>query len=150
MNYRMLPAILACALATLGVTATAQARDTKLLLPLSAAMSANDAKVRLGDSVKFYFGNQPTPPVLERLGADKTNQKTNSFGKSAETACNWAFLSAMLRLQQRAHELGANAVINIVSNYKNVEMSSETQFECHDGAIMSGVALKGEFVKLKQ
>jgi uncharacterized protein YbjQ (UPF0145 family) len=146
----MLPAILACALATLGVTATAQARDTKLLLPLSAAMSANDAKVRLGDSVKFYFGNQPIPPVLERLGADKTNQKTNSFGKSAETACNWAFLSAMLRLQQRAHELGANAVINIVSNYKNVEMSSETQFECHDGAIMSGVALKGEFVKLKQ
>jgi uncharacterized protein YbjQ (UPF0145 family) len=55
----------------------------------------------------------------------------------------------MLRLQQRAHELGANAVINIVSNYKNVEVSSETQFECHDGAIMSGVALKGEFVKAK-
>jgi uncharacterized protein YbjQ (UPF0145 family) len=87
--------------------------------------------------------------VLERLGVDKTSQKTNAFGKSAETSCNWAFLSAMLRLQQRAHELGANAVINIVSNYKNVEVSSETQFECHDGAIMSGVALKGEFVKVK-
>jgi uncharacterized protein YbjQ (UPF0145 family) len=141
-------AVLGCALLALGVTTAAQARDTKLLLPLSAAMSANGAQSRLGDSVKFYFGNQPTPKVLERLGSDKTSQKTNSVGKSPETACNWAFLSAMLRLQQRAHELGADAVINIVSNYKNEEMSSDTQFECHDGAIMSGVALKGEFVKL--
>ena len=148
MAYRKLPVVLACALLALGVTTAAQARDTKLLLPLSAAMSANGAQARLGDSVKFYFGNQPTPKVLERLGSDKTSQKTNSFGKSPETACNWAFLSAMLHLQQRARELGADAVINIVSSYKNVEMSSDTQFECHDGAIMSGVALRGEFVKL--
>jgi uncharacterized protein YbjQ (UPF0145 family) len=140
---------LACALALVGAAAAAQARDTKLMLPLAAAMSDNDAQQRLGDSVKFYFGKQRTPAVLERLGTDQTSQKTNSFGKTPETSCNWAFLSAMLRLQQRARELGANAVINIVSNYKNVETSSETEFECHDGALMSGVALKGEFVRLK-
>jgi uncharacterized protein YbjQ (UPF0145 family) len=127
----------------------AQARDTKLMMPLAAAMSANDAQTRLGDTVKFYFGSQKTPAIATRLGGDKTSQKTNSFGKSADTACNWAFLSAMLRLQARARELGADAVVNIVSNYKNEEMSSETEFECHDGAMMSGVALKGEFVKLK-
>jgi uncharacterized protein YbjQ (UPF0145 family) len=135
--------------AALAIAMPAQARDTKLMLPVAAAMSANDAQNRLGETVKFYFGKQATPKVLERLSVDQTSQKTNSFGKSAETSCNWAFLSAMLRLQQRAHELGANAVINIVSNYKNVEMSSETQFECHDGTMVSGVALKGEFVKLK-
>jgi len=136
--------------AALAIAMPAQARDSKLLLPVAAAMSANDAQNRLGETVKFYFGKQATPKVLERLSVDQTSQKTNSFGKSAETSCNWAFLSAMLRLQQRAHELGANAVINIVSNYKNVEMSSETQFECHDGAMVTGVALKGEFVKIKQ
>jgi uncharacterized protein YbjQ (UPF0145 family) len=141
---------LACMLALVGAAAAAQARDTKLMLPLAAAMSDNGAQSRLGGTVKFYFGKQATPPVLERLSVDQTSQKTNSFGKTPETSCNWAFLSAMLRLQQRAHELGANAVINIVSNYKNVENSSETEFECHDGALMSGVALKGEFVKLKQ
>jgi uncharacterized protein YbjQ (UPF0145 family) len=141
---------LACMLALVGAAAAAQARDTKLMLPLSAAMSDNDAQNRLGDSVKFYFGKQQAPAVLERLGTDQTSQKTNSFGKTPERSCNWAFLSAMLRLQQRARELGANAVINIVSYYKNAENSSETQFECHDGALMSGVALKGEFVKLKQ
>ncbi|MFC0250535.1 hypothetical protein [Massilia consociata] len=47
-------------------------------------------------------------------------------------------------------QLGANAVVNIVSNYKNVENSSATEFECHDGAMMTGVALKGEFVRIKQ
>ena len=124
------------------------AADEKLMMPLAAAMAANGAQARLGDSVKFYFGNQPTPPVKERLGVDKTSQKTNAFRKANETVCNWVFLSSMLRLQARAKELGANAVINIVSNYDNVEMSSETQFECHIGAIMGGVALKGEFVKL--
>jgi uncharacterized protein YbjQ (UPF0145 family) len=140
---------LVCTLVLAGVMSGAQARDTKLMLPLAAAMSDNDAQNRLGDTVKFYFGSQPTPPVLERLAIDQTSQKTNSVGKSAEKACNWAFLSAMLRLQARARELGADAVVNIVSNYKNVETSSDTEFECHDGAMMSGVALKGQFVKLK-
>jgi uncharacterized protein YbjQ (UPF0145 family) len=136
--------------AAIAATAPAQARDTKLMLPLAAAMADNDAQNRLGDDVKFYFGSQKTPAVLQKLGSDQTSQKTNSFGKSAEKSCNWAFLSAMLRLQARAKELGANAVVNIVSNYKNVEMSSETEFECHDGALMTGVALKGDFVKIKQ
>lgn len=127
----------------------AQARDTKLMLPIAAAMADNDAQNRLGDSVKFYFGDQPTPKVVERLVTDQTSQKTNSVGKTPERACNWAFLSAMLQLQKRAHSVGANAVINIVSNYKNQVSSSTTEYECHDGAIMSGVALKGEFVKIE-
>ena len=55
----------------------------------------------------------------------------------------------MLALQKRAHSVGADAVVNIVSNYKNIENSSATEFECHEGNIMSGVALKREFVKLK-
>jgi uncharacterized protein YbjQ (UPF0145 family) len=125
------------------------ARDTKLLMPIEGAMADNNARGRLGDSVKFYFGNQATPKVLERLVTDQTSQKTNSFGKTPERSCNWVFLSAMLQLQKRAHAVGANAVVNIVSNYGNVPMSSETEFECHDGAIMSGVALKGDFVKIE-
>lgn len=136
--------------ALLAAGAPAQARDTKLMMPIAAAMEANNAKARLGDTVQFYFGAQKTPRVLSKITQDQTSQKTNSFGKTAETSCNWVFLSAMLSLQKRAVELGANAVVNIVSNYQNVENSSETEFECHDGAIMSGVALKGDFVKIAQ
>lgn len=147
MKYRILTTIAAAA--TLAAAIPARAADSVHFLPIEAALNANDARARLGDEIKFYFGDQPTPAIAERLGADKTSQKTNSFGKSFETSCNWVFLSAMLRLQARAKELGANAVVNIVSNYKNVERSSATEFECHDGAIMSGVALKADFVKLK-
>lgn len=145
MSKTGLMAVLLIAVAAL----PAQARDTKLMLPIAGAMADNDAQNRLGDSVKFYFGDQPTPKVLERLVTDQTSQKTNSVGKTPERACNWAFLSAMLQLQKRAQSLGANAVINIVSNYKNQVTSSATEYECHDGAIMSGVALKGEFVKIE-
>jgi len=136
--------------AAIAAVAPAQARDTKMMMSIEKAMAANDAKNRLGDQVRFYFGDQKTPAIAERLGSGKTSQKTNSFGKSPETACNWVFLSAMLRLQEEARAVGANAVVNIVSNYKNVENASATEFECHDGAMMTGVALKGDYVKLKQ
>ncbi|NKI72498.1 excinuclease ATPase subunit [Collimonas pratensis] len=140
--------MVAAAAGMLSSAAPVLAADRVVMLPLAAAMADNDAKTRLGEGVRFYFGSQPTPAVQEKLGSDKTSQKTNAFGKSDEKACNWAFLSAMLSLQKRAQNLGANAVTNIVSNYNNVEHSSPTEFECHAGAIMAGVALKGDFVKI--
>ncbi|MFZ6870874.1 excinuclease ATPase subunit [Undibacterium sp. Di27W] len=129
-------------------TVSVQAADNRVMLPIANAMGDNNAQYRLGTSVKFYFGKQATPPVLEKIATDKTSLKTNAFGKTNEKACNWVFLSDMLQLQKRAKELGANAVINIVSNYDNVENSSETEFECHVGAIMAGVAFKGDFVRI--
>ncbi|MES2076885.1 MAG: excinuclease ATPase subunit [Pseudomonadota bacterium] len=146
MNKLISSAILAGA--ALAGALPAQAADTALMMPIAAAMAANDAQSRLGDSVKFYFADQPTPPVASKITSDKTSQRTNGFGKSADKSCNWVFLSAMLALQKRAHEVGADAVVNIVSNYKEKVVASQTEFECHDGAIMSGVALKGDFVKL--
>src|SRR5215471_7733825 len=94
------------------------ARDTKYLLPISTALEIKDAKTKLDGSVKFFFGNQQTPKILAKLGSDVTNLKTNSVGKSDETACNWVFYSAMLQLERRAKQLGANAVVNIVSYYQ--------------------------------
>lgn len=68
--------------------------------------------------------------------------------KSDENACQWAFLSAILSLQNRAEKEGGDAVVNIVSNIHNKPMSSENQFECLVGSIMVNVALKGTVVKL--
>ena len=56
----------------------------------------------------------------------------------------------MVALERRAQQLGANAVVNIVSYYKKDVMSSTTEFECHAGAIIAGVALKGDFVKIAE
>lgn len=126
----------------------AAAADRIVKLPIADALAANDAQQRLGDDVKFYFAGQTTPKVLTQLSSDKTSQRTNAFGKSTEKACNWVFLSAMLQLQKRAVALGANAVINITSNFNNEEMASPTDFNCADGALMAGVAFKADFVKI--
>jgi uncharacterized protein YbjQ (UPF0145 family) len=134
----------------LSVAWPAHARDTKYLLPIAAALEVKDAKDKLDGSIKFFFGNQETPKVLTKLGTDVTNQKTNAFGKSDEKACNWVFLSAMIQLEKRAKQMGANAVVNIVSYYQKNVMSSPTEFECHAGAIIAGVALRGEFVKIAE
>lgn len=128
----------------------AYGRDTKHILPIATAMATKDAEEKLEGSVKFFFGKQEHPKILTRLGTDVSNRKTNAVGKSDERACNWAFLSAMIALERRAKQLGANAVVNIVSYYQRVEMSSTTDFECHAGAVIAGVALKGDFVKLDE
>jgi uncharacterized protein YbjQ (UPF0145 family) len=128
----------------------AHARDTKHILPIAAAMATKDAEEKLDGSVKFFFGKQEYPKVVTKLGTDVSNRKTNAFAKSDEKAYNWAFLSAMIALERRAKQLGANAVVNIVSYYQKIEMSSTTDFECHAGAVIAGVALKGDFVRIEE
>jgi len=49
------------------------------------------------------------------------------------------------RCKSAAKQLGANAIVDTVSYYKKVEMSSATQFECHEGTFTVGVALRGDF-----
>jgi uncharacterized protein YbjQ (UPF0145 family) len=58
-------------------------------------------------------------------------------------------LSALLALHQRAITLGANAVVNIRSNYKNDLFRSDTEYTCGAGGLMAGVALIGDFVLIE-
>ncbi len=111
------------------------------------AMNTEDAKSKL-EGVKFAFGTTSIGKVSQRYGEFQTNKKTNAFGKSDERACNWAFLSAMISLHDRAITEGGNAVINIRSNYKNNKTSSETTFQCGAGNVVAGVALIGVVVKI--
>lgn len=126
----------------------AQARDDRLMLPLEAALNTAAAQERLDKGVKLYFGKQKHPKVAVNYGEWDTNKKTNAFNKSDREACEWVFLSAALELQERARKQGGNAVINIKSNYKNIETVSDIEYMCGAGALMAGVALKGTVVKL--
>jgi len=100
------------------------------------------------EGVQFFFGNQPHPAVVESFGEFRTNKKTNAFGKDDYTACEWVFMSAMLQLHKRAISVGANAVVNIRSNFKNRVVSSDTEFTCGAGFATAGVALIGDFVRI--
>ena len=125
----------------------APARNTIHKLIIANFMANPEYAGRL-EGVSFFFGDQPHPVVDENFGEYRTNKKTNAFNKTDEAACEWAMLSAMLSLHQRAQSLGANAVIDIKSNYKNNEESSATEYTCGAGALMAGVALIGTFVTI--
>ena len=62
-------------------------------------------------------------------------------------ACNLAFVAALIEFEKYAKKAGANAVVNVVSYYKNVEMASATELECHAGAAAHAI-LRGDLVKL--
>jgi uncharacterized protein YbjQ (UPF0145 family) len=137
-----------CAIAALCWVPAGLARDQVQDFPLNKALSSSDAKAKLGDSIKFAFGSASIGTVAKNHGEFRTNKKTNAFGKSDEKACNWAFLSAMITLKDRAVTEGGNAVINIRSNYKNNPTSSETTFQCGAGNVVAGVALIGDVVTI--
>ena len=133
---------------TLAVAPAADARDSRQHFDIAQAIAAGKADGTLDGSVKFHFKGGATP-AAQRLGPATTNKKTNAFGKSDETACQWAMLGALKALQEAAKARGANAVIDIESNYKKQVFTSATQYECGAGGVMAGVALKGVYAKVK-
>lgn len=135
----------AAAAAAVLVSAPANARDTRHLLPIKDVLEMPEAREKLDGSVRFYLAGMKTPKVLESKGSDVSNRKTNGVGKSDEEACRWAALSALLAFQETAKSKGANAVVDLVSYYKKNEFSSPDQYECHAGAVVVGVALKGNY-----
>jgi uncharacterized protein YbjQ (UPF0145 family) len=137
-------------LVSAGLTGAADARDSEYKLPINEVTQNPEFKARLGDAVVFRFGNGKMPAGAQSLGEFVTNKKTNSVGKPDEEACRWAMLSALLELRERAEKEGGNAVVNIVSYYKKDTYSSPTEYECHAGGLIAGVALKGTVVKLRK
>jgi hypothetical protein len=128
--------------------APAQARDTEYHLKIDEVLQNAEYQQKLGNAVRFYFGNQQAPHAEKTFGEFVTNRKTNSFGKPDEEACRWAMLSALIELRDRAWKMGGNAVTNIVSYFKKETASSEAVYECHAGAFVAGVALRGTVAKL--
>lgn len=129
---------------------TGDARNTVHQLSIADALAEGEAKGVLIDGIALYFGDQATPDVEKSHGQFTANRKTNAFNKSDEEACNWAFLTAIKSLQERARAQGGNAVINVYSYYYKNEFVSETEFECGAGAMVAGVTMIGDVVTIAQ
>ncbi len=134
---------IACAVAL-----PAAARNEQNLYPIGQALKSPAAQSKLDPGIRLFFGRQRHPNVTKDFGEWPTNKKTNAFARPDLQACEWVFLSAVIALQQRARKEGGNAVINIVSNYKNIVTSSESEYVCGAGGLIAGVAFKGRVVKL--
>jgi uncharacterized protein YbjQ (UPF0145 family) len=126
----------------------AAARNTRYLLKIDDVKQDPRYAENVPRDVAFYFAGQAHPAPQSSYGEVVTNRKGNSFGRPDEEACRWTMISALKQLHQRARELGGDAVIDIVSYYRKQVYSSETEYECHAGGFVAGVALKGTIVKL--
>lgn len=129
-------------------SSAALARDSKYTLPIAEVLAMPEAQGQLDANIKFYFGAQKGPEG-QTLGEVVVNPKTNAANKDDAAACRWVMLTALKDLQARARSVGATAITGIESYYKKVSFVSDTMYECHAGAVMSGVALRGQLVKAK-
>lgn len=121
------------------------ARDDTLLLSIKDVLNSEEAREKLDGSVKFSFASSSGGSVIKSNVV--SNRKTNAFGKSDEIACQRAMLSALIAFQDTATKLGAKRVNNIESFYKKKVYRSATQYECHAGGFIAGVALRGDIAR---
>ncbi|MDZ7865141.1 excinuclease ATPase subunit [Acidovorax sp.] len=136
------------ALAALAATPLAQARDKVSLLPLEEAVRLGIQEGKLDGSVKFYLSGAPTPPGQgAALGEEHVNRRTSNGGKEPVFACHWAALSGLIALQDSAKARGANAVVDLHSFFKEKTFKDPVNFECYTGNMMTGVTLKGTYVR---
>ncbi len=108
------------------------------------ALNTEDARLRLGDSVKFYFGEKPANMTGRAIVVSKVRRKTV---RNKDNACHWAFLSSMLKLKEEAIKRNSRYVVNIASNYQNNVIISKDKYQCALGLVAAEVALKGELME---
>lgn len=126
------------------------ARNAKLYIAIAPALLVDDTDEKPNGLVKFYFGEQKSPKVAKSIRSEVIYRKAAAMGKSEETSCSWAFQYVLAEFERRARQFGADAVVNITSFYQKEEFSSATKFECHAGNVVTGVRLRGEYVKLAE
>ena len=108
-------------------------------LSIKKALSDSRANAKLDRSIRLSFGK--TGGSSREYTAIR---RTNGLNKTTEEACNRAFLSAVIALQNRAKKQGKRSVVGIYSYHKKNIYSSSSRFQCEDGKMMSAVTLKGK------
>ena len=144
-HYSIMLGCLLC----LVTSSTADARTTFHDLSAKEAAESEKGKAKLLD-VPFYLSGQKHAKVASDLGVFTANKRTNAFGKSDEAACQIAFLSAIISLQNRATQLGGDAVVDIKSITKHNDLDSATDYRCAAGGVIANVVLTGRVVKFEK
>ena len=124
------------------------AKDTWHQFSAKEAQASTLGKDKLNPSIKLFLKGEKHAKVIKNIGEFKSNKRSNAFGKSAQAACDTAFISALMSLQDRAEKEGGNAVVDIYTITKDKKFESAEQYSCIKGALITNVALMGTVVKL--
>lgn len=146
--------LVAAALVAAGASGVASAADTLLTMPIDQALASQAAKERIDPNTKLLFGfnrlEGATDPTLYKT-VKRVRRPVNKVQEGPVLTdaqlCETVFVQAVQDLQQRAAQSGSNAVMEIRSNWKDDETSSDSTYVCAKGAAYIGVALKATLVK---
>lgn len=128
------------------MASAASARNDKLEVEVETARQYA-GKQSIGP-MPFYFAGQGHPAETKSFGEMRTDKRTRAFGRDDLQACSVAFQSAIIQLQKRATELGANAIVDITTVTAGNVSESPNSFVCAVGNVVANVALKGRAVTL--
>jgi len=131
--------ILVCSMLISMVVLNGCTADGMQKLSIQKALKDTRSNAKLDRRVRLSFG--------KRGGGGRewtAIRRTNGVNKTTEEACNRAFISALIALQDRAKKQGRRSVVGIYSYHKKKVYSSTSQFQCDDGKMMSAVTLRGK------
>jgi hypothetical protein len=125
----------------------AMAGDVAVMTPIGPALDTPHAHRELRSAVRFYFGKQVGPSVAQNFGSVVVHRRS-VINAQDPSSCDRVFIAVLADLAKRASDAGGNAVVNIESFYKEHAVTSETAYECHRGAAVTAVTLRGDLVRL--
>ena len=135
----------------LACASPALAEDKLAKYPVDAALAKGQSyHSKLDPAIKLAFGAPPPAAAKTIAQADSGHKRTNAFNKPEQEACDIAFISAAVSLQQYARRMGGNAVVNITSYFKSDQLASASEYMCGAGFLMTAVGLRGTVVTLEQ
>jgi len=131
-------------------TTPALAKDSWYQFSAKDAQASDLGKDSLNSEIKLFMKGENHAKAVKRLGEFKTNQRSNAFGHSAQSACDRAFISALKSLQERAVKEGGNAVVDIYTITKDKKFESAEEYSCLKGGFVANVALMGTVAQLAE
>mgnify|MGYP001773862934 CR=1 FL=1 len=126
------------------VAQPAFAADQWMYFSVKDALSSQLAKEKLDPAISFYMKGQSHGTVTSVTQEYTANKRARKFGKTAEGACQTAFVSALMAFQQRAYKERCNAAIDLYSVTKDKVFESADQYSCLVGGMMVNVAIRGK------
>ncbi|AMP17353.1 hypothetical protein [Collimonas pratensis] len=143
-------------LASLLFVSVAQARNTTLMMPIKEVLEQDTVKQTIGPDMTIVFGSA-TPSEVEfrkqgvvvegQARPNKIEQWGHSVPLDDASTCQLALGNALQELARQARQSGANAIVGIVSYYKNKIFDSGVEYECHAGMSRAVVTLKANLGK---
>jgi len=142
-SFTTAAALLACVLPL-----AAQARDEQRLFDIATVLASPAGRDRFDDTVQFYWAGQDAPAAEQTFSIHTSERKTFLPTRTEREACDQSVIEALAALRDAAKKVGANAVVNIKSLYKNREFRSPVEYECRLSYFAASVTLEGKLVKL--